>query len=204
MKSPADNANQYLLLSDSFGAGVSLARASVVERCTALTRTTWVFLVGKTRRNVEDMNDNDNTFGAFLTSRRARLSPEQAGLPAGKGRRVPGLRRGEVAMLADVSVEYVARLERGAVTGVSEAVLDSLARALQLDDTEREHLTHLAQLIGGGVPPRRQPRRKPVVRESMQLVLDSKKYVERRSTEGLSYREIKRVLKRYLARNKPR
>jgi hypothetical protein len=76
-------------------------------------------------------------------------------------------------MLAGVSVEYVARLERGAVTGVSEAVLDSLARALQLDDTEREHLTHLAQLIGGGAMPRRQPRRKPIIRESMQLVLDS-------------------------------
>ena len=119
------------------------------------------------------MQNDDNAFGEFLASRRARLSPERAELPAGTGRRVPGLRRSEVAMLAGVSVEYVARLERGAVTGVSDAVLDSLARALQLDDTEREHLAHLAQRIGGGAAPRRQPRRKPVIRESMQLVLDS-------------------------------
>lgn len=119
------------------------------------------------------MDTNDNTFGAFLASRRARLSPERAGLPVVGVRRVPGLRRGEVAALAGVSVEYIARLERGAVTGVSDAVLDALAQALQLDEIEREHLTHLAQIIGGGVPSRRQPKRKQVIRESMQLVLDS-------------------------------
>jgi len=119
------------------------------------------------------MDTNDNAFGAFLASRRARLSPEQVGLPVGGVRRVPGLRRSEVAALAGVSVEYLARLERGAVTGVSDVVLDALAQALQLDDTERDHLTHLAQIIGGGVPSRRQPKRKQVVRESMQLVLDN-------------------------------
>ena len=119
------------------------------------------------------MDTNDNTFGAFLASRRARLSPERAGLPVVGVRRVPGLRRGEVAALAGVSVEYIARLERGAVTGVSDAVLDALAQALQLDEIEREHLTHLAQIIGGSIPSRRQPKRKQVIRESMQLVLDS-------------------------------
>ncbi|WP_235021887.1 helix-turn-helix transcriptional regulator [Rathayibacter sp. VKM Ac-2754] len=119
------------------------------------------------------MDINENSFGVFLSSRRARLSPEQAGLPSGGTRRVAGLRRSEVAMLAGVSVEYLARLERGAVRGVSEAVLDALARALQLDEVEREHLIHLAQVLGAGAVPRQRPVRRPVIRASMQLVLDS-------------------------------
>ena len=74
----------------------------------------------------------------FLTSRRARVKPEQAGLRTFGGmRRVPGLRREEVALLAGVSVDYYTRLERGNVAGVSEAVLEALVRALQLDDVER-------------------------------------------------------------------
>src|ERR1051326_1445644 len=74
----------------------------------------------------------------FLTSRRARITPEQAGLPlyGTTNRRVPGLRREEVALLAGVSVEYYTRLERGNAKGVSEGILDSLARALQLDEAE--------------------------------------------------------------------
>ncbi|GLY15249.1 transcriptional regulator [Kineosporia sp. NBRC 101677] len=78
-------------------------------------------------------------------SRRARVEPEQVGLPRGGDRRVPGLRRGEAATLAGVSVEYYARLERGALAGASEAVLDGLARALLMDDAEREHLHRLAR-----------------------------------------------------------
>ena len=71
----------------------------------------------------------------FLSSRRARLTPEQAGLPAyGGNRRVPGLRREEVAMLAGVSVDYYVRLERGDLRGASERVLDALATTLRLDD----------------------------------------------------------------------
>ena len=71
----------------------------------------------------------------FLSSRRARLTPEQAGLPAyGGHRRVKGLRREEVALLAGVSVDYYVRLERGNLSGASDSVLESLARALQLDD----------------------------------------------------------------------
>ena len=81
----------------------------------------------------------------FLTSRRARLTPEQAGLARhGDRRRVKGLRREEVALLAGVSVDYYARLERGSLAGVSESVLEALARALQLDDAERQHLHDLA------------------------------------------------------------
>ncbi|MEW2549251.1 helix-turn-helix transcriptional regulator [Streptomyces sp. NPDC047002] len=83
---------------------------------------------------------------AFLRSRRARITPEQAGVPAGPGpRRVPGLRREEVAALAGVSTDYYVRLERGRNPHVSTAVLDAVARALRLDETEREHLAALAR-----------------------------------------------------------
>jgi len=82
----------------------------------------------------------------FLSSRRARLSPEQVGLPSYSGkRRVQGLRREEVAMLAGVSVDYYARLERGNVAGASESVLEAVARALQLDEAEHQHLLDLAR-----------------------------------------------------------
>lgn len=93
--------------------------------------------------------DNQEEVREFLTSRRAKISPEQAGLPAGSRRRVPGLRRSEVAALADVSVEYYAKLERGNLAGASPAVLEAVARALQLDDAERAHLLHLAQAADG-------------------------------------------------------
>jgi transcriptional regulator with XRE-family HTH domain len=93
--------------------------------------------------------DNRAEVREFLVSRRAKISPERAGLPAGPRRRVPGLRRSEVATLADVSVEYYAKLERGNLAGVSPAVLEAVARALQLDDAERAHLLHLAQAADG-------------------------------------------------------
>jgi transcriptional regulator with XRE-family HTH domain len=85
----------------------------------------------------------------FLISRRAKITPEQAGLPAGGNRRVPGLRRTEIAVLAGVSVEYYSKLERGAIGGASASVLDAIARALQLDDTERAHLFDLARAADG-------------------------------------------------------
>jgi transcriptional regulator with XRE-family HTH domain len=82
----------------------------------------------------------------FLTSRRAKITPEQAELRTyGGNRRVPGLRREEVALLAGVSVDYYTRLERGNASGVSETVLEALARALQLDEAERAHLFDLAR-----------------------------------------------------------
>ena len=88
----------------------------------------------------------------FLTSRRAKVTPEQAGLPTfGDKRRVTGLRREEVALLAGVSADYYTRLERGNLAGVSEQVLDSLARALRLDDAERAHLFDLARASTGPV-----------------------------------------------------
>jgi transcriptional regulator with XRE-family HTH domain len=116
--------------------------------------------------------DNRDEVKAFLRSRRAKISPEQAGLTAyNRNRRVPGLRRGEVADLAGVSVEYYARLERGDLSGVSESVLDALARALQLDEAERAHLAALAHAAG---PSARGPRKPAVqqVRPSVARVLD--------------------------------
>ncbi|GAA2136311.1 transcriptional regulator [Glycomyces algeriensis] len=111
----------------------------------------------------------------FLTSRRAKITPEQAGLPAGSNRRVPGLRRAEVAVLANVSVEYYARLERGGIAGASEAVLDALARALELDEAERAYLFDLARAAGRTPParPRRRGTGRWSPRESLTRLLDA-------------------------------
>ena len=112
----------------------------------------------------------------FLVSRRAKVTPEQVGLPAGHNRRVPGLRRGEVAALAGLSVEYYAKIERGAIDGASEQVLDAIARALQLDDAEREHLTLLARAADGAAAVRRRPKRSPLettTRPGLQWALDA-------------------------------
>ena len=90
--------------------------------------------------------DNRAEIREFLTTRRARITPGQAGLPAGGGtRRVPGLRREEVAVLAGVSTDWYVRLEKGHIQGVSDEVLDAVARALQLDEAERIHLSHRAR-----------------------------------------------------------
>lgn len=93
--------------------------------------------------------DNRSEVREFLMSRRAKVSPSGAGVPPGANRRVPGLRRSEVASLAGVSVEYYSRLERGAIGGASAGVLDAISRALQLDDTERNHLLDLARAADG-------------------------------------------------------
>ncbi|MEB8335927.1 helix-turn-helix domain-containing protein [Streptomyces endophyticus] len=109
---------------------------------------------------------------AFLTSRRAGISPQEAGLPAQGTRRVPGLRRAEVARLAGISVEYYARLERGDLSGVSDQVLDSLARALRLSEHDRTHLESLARTSGTGHR-RRRPAAADTVRPNVQHLLDS-------------------------------
>jgi transcriptional regulator with XRE-family HTH domain len=108
----------------------------------------------------------------FLSSRRARITPQQAGLPAyGGNRRVTGLRREEVAMLAGVSVDYYVRMERGNLSGASESVLDALAHALQLDEAEREHLFALARTAG--TSPHRRRTTPTSVRPAIQQVLDA-------------------------------
>ncbi|ATE54863.1 helix-turn-helix transcriptional regulator [Actinosynnema pretiosum] len=109
----------------------------------------------------------------FLGSRRARITPERAGLPVyGANRRVAGLRREEVALLAGVSVDYYVRMERGSLAGASDGVLDAVASALQLDEAEREHLFHLArQSRPSGVPRRARPA--GAVRPALRRVLDA-------------------------------
>jgi transcriptional regulator with XRE-family HTH domain len=103
--------------------------------------------------------DNRAEVREFLISRRAKVNPAQVGLPEAGRRRVPGLRRGEVATVAGVSVEYYAKLERGAIAGASASVLDAVARALQLDDAERGHLFDLAHAADGTAAGKR-PRRR--------------------------------------------
>jgi transcriptional regulator with XRE-family HTH domain len=111
--------------------------------------------------------DAANDIAEFLTSRRAKVTPEQVGLPTYGPRRVKGLRREEVASLAGVSVEYYKRLERGQASGVSEGVLEALASALQLDDAERAHLHDLARAVNPVAPKRRRTvqRVRPVVQQ---------------------------------------
>jgi transcriptional regulator with XRE-family HTH domain len=117
--------------------------------------------------------DNRAEVKEFLTTRRAKVSAARAGLPDVGARRVPGLRRSEVAALAGISVEYYAKLERGALAGASPSVLDALARALQLDDAERTHLHDLARAADGSLRPRRRTGRRWAPRPSLQWVLDS-------------------------------
>ncbi|TYB57646.1 helix-turn-helix domain-containing protein [Nonomuraea sp. PA05] len=118
--------------------------------------------------------DNRSEVREFLTSRRAKITPAQAGLPVAGQRRVPGLRRSEVAALAGMSVEYYAKLERGHLAGVSAGVLDALARALHLDDAERAHLLRLAREADGSnaILRRRRPKQ-PVARPGLQWMLDT-------------------------------
>jgi transcriptional regulator with XRE-family HTH domain len=116
--------------------------------------------------------NNRDEVRAFLSSRRAKITPEQAGLVNySRNRRVPGLRRSEVADLAGVSVEYYSQLERGNLSGASDSVLDALARALHLDEAERAHLLDLARAAG---PTGRVRRRRSAtqVRTSVARMLD--------------------------------
>jgi transcriptional regulator with XRE-family HTH domain len=119
--------------------------------------------------------DPKNDIREFLTSRRARVTPDAVGLPGYGPRRVPGLRREEVAVLAGVSVPYYTRLERGDLSGASESVLEALARALLLDDAERAHLHDLARAVHptGRPRQRRRPSKSPVVRPGVQRLLDA-------------------------------
>lgn len=116
--------------------------------------------------------DNRKELREFLISRRAKLTPRQAGLPAyGGHRRVPGLRREEVSLLAGVSVEYYTRLERGNAQGVSDTVLEAIARALRLDEAERAHLLDLARRSTSAASARRKPAQR--VRPGLQQLLDA-------------------------------
>ncbi len=115
--------------------------------------------LGLRRSSNVNCMDNRAEIREFLSSRRARITPEQAGLPAyGGNRRVKGgLRREEVALLAGVSIDYYVRMERGNLAGASDSVLESLSRALQLDEAETAHLYDLAKAASAGAPSRKRP-----------------------------------------------
>lgn len=127
------------------------------------------------RPNLEIM-DNRTEVRDFLMSRRAKVSPADAGLPGGSNRRVTGLRRAEVAVLAGVSVEYYSRIERGDIAGASGSVLDAIGRALRLNETEMGHLLDLAR-AADGVPVSRRARRRPgkplAARPAVQWMLEA-------------------------------
>src|SRR6195952_4384900 len=117
--------------------------------------------------------DDRSEVREFLSSRRAHLTPEQAGLPAyGGNRRVKGLRREEVALLAGVSIDYYVRMERGNLAGASDAVLDGVVRALRLDDAERDHLFDLARASAAAPARQRRPKSTGVT-QSVRQVLDA-------------------------------
>ena len=120
--------------------------------------------------------DNKAEVREFLTSRRAKLTPSDVGLPAVGQRRVAGLRRSEVATLAGVSVEYYAKLERGTIAGASASVLEAISQALRLDETERAHLLDLAR-AADGIPAsgrrRRRASAQSAARPSLQWALEA-------------------------------
>jgi transcriptional regulator with XRE-family HTH domain len=118
--------------------------------------------------------DNRAQVREFLISRRERISPAQAGLPAygGANRRVRGLRREEVALLAGISIDYYVRMERGNLAGASDAVLDGIATALQLDEAERAHLFALARAAQPAAPRHRRARTSGVT-DVIQQILDA-------------------------------
>ncbi len=142
--------------------------------------------------------DVRNEIREFLSSRRARLNPEQAGLPAyGGNRRVKGLRREEVAMLAGVSVDYYVRMERGSLSGASESVLDALASALQLDEAEREHLYALARESGanGSRRKRKTPGTlRPALRQILDAFSDAPAWIRNGRHDVLAMNQLARAL----------
>lgn len=143
--------------------------------------------------------DTRDEIRQFLTSRRARITPQEAGLPAyGGNRRVKGLRRHEVATLAGVSVEYYAKLERGNLAGVSEGVLEAVARALRLGEAERAHLLDLARTANhtSATAPRRRRAGKvrPGVLRLLETITDGPAFVRNGRLDLLAANDLARAL----------
>lgn len=131
----------------------------------------------------------------FLRSRRARVSPHEVGLEEGEGvRRVPGLRREEVARLAGVSVDYYVRLERGRGVNVSESVLDALARALRLDETERGHLFAVARPHRGQPRPMAAQRVRPGLYRVLDTLTDTPALITGHRTDVLAANRLAKAL----------
>jgi transcriptional regulator with XRE-family HTH domain len=133
----------------------------------------WQSALPGTRASYGGGVDNQAEVREFLQTRRARLTPQRAGIIGGGRRRVSGLRREEVATLAGVSTDYYAKMERGALAGVSPEVLDAVARALQLDEAETEHLQDLARAAGPAPLRSRARATSATVRPSLQRLLDA-------------------------------
>ncbi|MEE1792239.1 helix-turn-helix transcriptional regulator [Streptomyces sp. BE308] len=136
-------------------------------------------------------HSGDDELGRFLRARRTQTSPQSAGLTPGPGvRRTPGLRREELATLAGVSIDYYTRMERGKETRPSPAVIDALARALQLDDAEHQHLRDLA-VRAARYAPRTAPTPSRTVRPHLKLLLETVRpnpaYVVSRSMDVLAH-----------------
>ncbi|AGZ44005.1 helix-turn-helix domain-containing protein [Actinoplanes friuliensis] len=142
--------------------------------------------------------DNRDEVKAFLSSRRAKITPEQAGLQHfNRNRRVPGLRRSEVADLAGVSVEYYAQLERGNLAGASDSVLEALARALHLDEAEQQHLAALARAAGPAPRIRRKPAAqhvRPSVARALELMTEIPAFVNNGRGDVIAANPLTRAL----------
>lgn len=120
------------------------------------------------------MTPKDQRVRDFLATRRAKITPDLAGIPKGNNlRRVPGLRREEVAMLAGVSVDYYTRIEKGDLSGVSDGILDAVARALQLSDDEIAYLYDLARATHRPSRARGQSNRAPALPRQVQMLINS-------------------------------
>lgn len=135
-----------------------------------------------------------NRLGAYLRARRGLVSPEQAGIPSGGARRVPGLRREEVALLAGISADYYLRLERGRDAHPSVQVLDALARVLRLDEVERDYLHGLVEPRPRPRHPRRAPERVPARLHQLLAAVGVPAFVEGRAFDVLAANELATVL----------
>jgi transcriptional regulator with XRE-family HTH domain len=145
-----------------------------------------------------DTADHRTQVRDFLASRRARITPDQAGLPAyGGNRRVKGLRREEVALLAGVSIDYYIRMERGDLAGASESVLDGVTNALQLDEAEREHLFALARSAGPTSTRRTRPSPttvRPVVQQVLDAITEAPAWIRNARHDILALNPLARAL----------
>ncbi|MCC8251644.1 helix-turn-helix transcriptional regulator [Saccharothrix luteola] len=130
----------------------------------------------------------NHDLGEFLRSRRARVRPDDVGLPGGGRRRVPGLRREELAMLAGVSVDYYMRLEQGRTPAVSDSVLDAVARVLRLDETERAHLRNLVRPAPAKRPAPQRVR--PGLRRLLEMAVDVPAFVMGRRSDILAWNPL--------------
>ncbi|MFL6096333.1 MAG: helix-turn-helix domain-containing protein [Blastococcus sp.] len=150
-----------------------------------------------------DGDDETNRLGAYLRARRGLVTPEQAGIPAGSHRRVAGLRREEVALLAGISADYYLRLERGRDTNPSEQVLTALARVLHLDEVEHRYLLDLAK-PSRVARPRTRSEHVPVRMHSLLAALELPAFVEGRAFDVLASNPLARAFNPRLRRGENR